>query len=410
MGIYRRVRLNNKNEIKGGLKKHVGAIHSSNSISLLQRKIANALLYNAYQELLSKEEHTIQIIDLCKLVGFKSNNQQKVKSSLTALISTVIEWNIIGASDVEEWNASSIISSASIKSGSCTYAYSPVMRKLLHHPEMYGKLDMSVQASFSSSYGLALYENCARFLSIRKTPWLEIDNFRKLMGVEPNKYTIFRDFKRRVIDKAVDEVNIHADFTVEVEYKKEKKAVSKIRFLITNKTFVQRLSNLNSSFVEQMVEEFGLTLKKAKEYINDYGEDYIKEKIDIIRNQKTYKNGTIKHPSLYLDKAIKDNFKPEKQKAPTPKVVDFDPKEEILQKEKAKKMKQRLINNYQILINHDPNEEQQDKEEFLTSFKSQPLYQLFWKNGGFDHPAVSVAFHTFLKNKYPELVEEDQTV
>ena len=36
------------------LKKHVAVIHSSNKLTLLQRKIANALLFNAYEELLTR--------------------------------------------------------------------------------------------------------------------------------------------------------------------------------------------------------------------------------------------------------------------------------------------------------------------------------------------------------------------
>jgi hypothetical protein len=41
------------------LKKHAAAIHCSNTLSLLQRKISNALLYHAYKELMLKEEHEI---------------------------------------------------------------------------------------------------------------------------------------------------------------------------------------------------------------------------------------------------------------------------------------------------------------------------------------------------------------
>lgn len=43
------------------LKKHVAIIHSSNKISLLQRKISNALLFNAYDDLLTKDEHEIHV-------------------------------------------------------------------------------------------------------------------------------------------------------------------------------------------------------------------------------------------------------------------------------------------------------------------------------------------------------------
>ena len=43
-------------ESKKELKKHAATIHCSNTLSLLQRKISNALLYHAYKELMLKED------------------------------------------------------------------------------------------------------------------------------------------------------------------------------------------------------------------------------------------------------------------------------------------------------------------------------------------------------------------
>lgn len=175
------------------LKKHVATIHSNNSLSLVQRKIANALLFNAYEHLLTKEEHAIEIKVLTKLIGYDSKDTKKIKEALVALISTVIEWNLVEGNKIDEegvWNASSIIADASIKGGICTYSYSNRMRKLLYRPELYGRLDMEVMSQFKSSYGLALYENCIRYQDINVTARFEMAIFRKLMGVEEGTYTI----------------------------------------------------------------------------------------------------------------------------------------------------------------------------------------------------------------------------
>ena len=58
------------------LKKHAATIHCSNSLSLLQRKISNALLYHAYSELMLKSEHEITVKQLCRLIGYQGNNQR----------------------------------------------------------------------------------------------------------------------------------------------------------------------------------------------------------------------------------------------------------------------------------------------------------------------------------------------
>ena len=151
-----------KNKTKE-LKKHVATIHCSNKLSLLQRKISNVLLYNAYDKLLKQEEHIINIGELCKMLNFRSNDYNLIKKSLKKLISIVIEWNMFNENTGEEdWSASSILASVKLSGAECTYAYSPRMREFLHMPRMYGRINLHIQARFKSSYGLALYENCVR--------------------------------------------------------------------------------------------------------------------------------------------------------------------------------------------------------------------------------------------------------
>ena len=74
-----------KPEGKRELKKHAATIHCSNSLSLLQRKISNALLYHAYKEMLIKEEHEITVKQLCRLIGYHGNNHAVIKDALKEL-------------------------------------------------------------------------------------------------------------------------------------------------------------------------------------------------------------------------------------------------------------------------------------------------------------------------------------
>src|SRR3990167_8505068 len=209
-------------EEKKELKKHAATIHCSNSLSLLQRKITNALLYHAYPELMIKDEHQITVKQLCRLIGYQGNNHAVIKEALKGLISTVIEWNVIDdETGTENWTASSIIASVSLEGPICYYAYSPRMKQLLHSPSMFGKIDLVIQSKFRSSYGLALYENCIRYRGLPYSKWFDIDLFKKLMGIPAGMYEVFRDFKKRVLDKAIDEVNTYSDLIVSSEFLKE---------------------------------------------------------------------------------------------------------------------------------------------------------------------------------------------
>ena len=193
------------------VKKHVATIHCSNKLSLLERKISNALLFHAFPHLKQQLVHEIRIDELKRLIGANTRNHKALKEALRKLISTVLEWNLLGENipelELEGWNASTILSAVSVVKGVIKYQYSELIKTLIIDPKIYGKINLAIQARFKSSYALALYENCARYRGLPYTKNIDIVIFRKLMGVEEGKYEIFRDFNRRVLNPAISEIN-----------------------------------------------------------------------------------------------------------------------------------------------------------------------------------------------------------
>ena len=301
------------------LKKHAATIHCSNTLSLLQRKISNALLYHAYQELLLKEEHEITIKELCKLIAYNGNNHAAIKDALKGLLSTVIEWNVVNdTTGTEDWTASSILASVSLSGPVCLYAYSPRMKQLLHSPTMFGKINLFIQSRFKSSYGLALYENCIRYRGLGFTKWFDLETFRKLMGVPPGIYTVFRDFKRRVLDKSVEEVNTYSDLFVEPEVWREGKQVMRLRFSLKERAKKVRLGNQSTieqgdhtkeTIIVRMRDEYGLTSKQANQFFEEYGQDFILEKMNLVESSPNYQQGKIQNLTAYFLSALKHDYK-----------------------------------------------------------------------------------------------------
>ncbi len=294
------------------LKKHAAAIHCSNSLSLLQRKISNALLYHAYKELLLKDEHQISIKQLCNLIAYNGNNHAAIKDALKGLLSTVIEWNVVSdTTGTEDWTASSVLASVSLQGPICLYAYSPRMKQLLHSPSMFGKINLFIQSRFKSSYGLALYENCIRYRGLPFTKWLDMNTFRNLMGVPTDKYPIFRDFKRRVLDKSVEEVNTYSDLIVESELFKEGRQVTKIRFALKDRAKKARLGNSVSDdkgMRSTLVTHFGLSPEQCEQVIQEYDAEFIIEKIAVIEASKNYQQGKVQNLAGYFLSALKNNY------------------------------------------------------------------------------------------------------
>lgn len=316
-----------KTSPKHELKKHAATIHCSNTFSLLQRKISNALLYHAYGELLQKEEHEISIRQLCNLIEYSGNNHGAIKDALKGLLSTVIEWNVINdTTGVEDWTASSILASVSLQGPVCYFAYSPRMKQLLHSPTMFGKINLYIQSRFKSSYGLALYENCIRYRGLPHTKWFDIETFRKLMGVPAGNYTIFRDFKRRVLDKSVEEVNTYSDLLVEPELMRERRQVVKVRFILKERAKKTRLGttiqhedqmsekdNQVTQLRSKMIMEFGLSPSQAEKALTEYEQAFILEKITVVETSKNYQSGKVKNLAAYFMSALKNDYKPAKK-------------------------------------------------------------------------------------------------
>lgn len=304
------------------LKKHAATIHCSNTLSLLQRKITNALLYHAYKELMLKEEHEITVKQLCRLIGYNGNNHSVIKDALKELISTVIEWNVINdETGAENWTASSILASVSLEGPLCYYAYSPRMKQLLHSPSMFGKIDLVIQSKFRSSYGLALYENCIRYRGLPHTKWFDMELFKKLMGVPNGMYDIFRDFKRRVLDKAVDEVNTYSDLVIASEYVKEGRKVVKVRFKLKERPKKMRLGNNALPGAEQgndiksrLIAEFYLSDEQADQLLTEHESEYVEEKITVIKASKPYQEGRVENLAGYMLSAVKNNYQLPKSK------------------------------------------------------------------------------------------------
>lgn len=383
---------------KQSLKKHVATIHRSNNLSLLQGKISNALLYHAYPNLLAHEKHQILIKDLCKIIGYSGNNHAAIKDAVKGLISTVIEWNVLDEKTGEEdWTASSILASVNLKGAVCTYAYSPHLRKLLHSPTVYGTINMIVQTRFRSSYGLALYENCSRYRKIEHTGWFELEVFRKLMGVSGDNYTIFRDFKRRVLDKAVEEVNTYSDLKVEPELQRVGRKVIKLRFKIKDRKKQPRLGATDNEdkqreITNQLISVFYFSANKAQQLVHEYGYRKVVDKITMIQQSASFKQGRIKNLSAYLTSALKEDY----QQKVEPLIAPIDQQaeqEQCLQQEKQHK--QEVLQQFNDM-------DDDEREVLINKFEkyiAETVYYAMYERHGIENVLVQDELYKFVKSQ-----------
>ena len=110
------------------LVKHTATIHIPNSLSLVERKVSNVLLRNAYSSLLTKQVHEISISELSESIGWEEGNaDEKIKSALKQLVNLHVSLNVIGKDNKNSWGVTTLLAQAVIENGKCSYAYSPLM-------------------------------------------------------------------------------------------------------------------------------------------------------------------------------------------------------------------------------------------------------------------------------------------
>jgi plasmid replication initiation protein len=411
------------------LKKHVGLIHCENKLTLIQRKICNILLFNALDKINDQDIHEIVLRQLCSLVGYNSNDSKLIKESIKSLISVVMEWNLLEDSkflneqDYPEeaitWNASSLLAGASIKNGVIRYSYSPQMKSVLSSLDIYGRINLFVQAKFNSTYSLVLYENCVRFKNIKQTSWFPIDLFRSLMGVSEDKYPSFKEFKRNVINVAVNEVNQKADIYIEPQFKKSGRNIAAIQFLLSENesyqpTFKKRcridvaamIPQQQSTLIEILGSTFKLSEKQACEIISEYTYEYLAEKINLVKTKNN-----VDHPGAYLLSALKKDYKGLKSKSS--KVQDRAAENSYLREAKEASEIVSLKNKYMsyklavytgFIQQQAENIQQGIKEKFEQCLKLNKEVFRFYKKSGLSSPFVMADFIGFLDKHFPHII------
>ena len=212
------------------------AIQIQSRISLLQRRAWNVLLANAYNELPNKDIHSVSMVELSAKLGFDSGNQEYLKEVLKSIVDCTVEWNLLNKDNKQVWGAASLLAFVEVENGICCYQFPHPLRLKLHNPRVYAKLNLRLQNQFTSKYALVLWELCFDYFDRERdkgeTPFIPLDTFRELMGLENDEYPAFSIFNRAVIKPAIKEINTVTDYHIEVEQKRLRRSVAELKFRI----------------------------------------------------------------------------------------------------------------------------------------------------------------------------------
>ena len=305
------------------------AIQIQSKISLLQRRAWNVLLANAYNDLPDKDIHSVSMVELAAKLGFDSKNQEYLKDMLRSLRSCEVEWNLLNKDNKQVWGVASLLASAEIENGICTYGFAPHLRLKLHNPRVYAKLNLRLQNQFTSRYALILWELCFDYFDTDRdqgeTPFMPLATFKELIGLKADEYPVFGFLNRDVIKPAVKEINDLTDYLVEVEQKRLVRRVAELKFRITKvkhlpvqESLFPDIENLSPVAVELVQAEIDRNMAlqiadQAWDFVapeklsppgtySDFAA-YVAEKIEISQHAAEVKNR-----GGFIIKAIRENY------------------------------------------------------------------------------------------------------
>jgi hypothetical protein len=222
-------------------------------LTLLSRRIYNALLYHAQRQGVDQPVYRLALADLIGDARFNSNNTELLKSHLRDMQATTIEWSTSGKSE-RKWTSTQLIGTVTIEEPGrgrpcfITWGYPDEIRERLVKPRQYTRVMLEISAQMRSYAGAVLYEIGARYqtspsrLTMREDViwWAAV-----LTGRSDIKTVDYRFLKRDVINKAIGEVEaLCDDFSLELIEHKRGRKVEEMQFRVLPKT-QQRLSELN---------------------------------------------------------------------------------------------------------------------------------------------------------------------
>ena len=101
--------------------------------------------------------------------------------------------------------------------------------------EQFTSYELKQVSGLSSAYAIRLYEVLIAWRSTGKTPIIELSDFRQKLGVLEGEYSRFNNFKVRVLDPAIKQINEHTDITVKVEQHKTGRTINGFSFKFKQK-------------------------------------------------------------------------------------------------------------------------------------------------------------------------------
>jgi len=345
--------------------KHNKLIESAHRLSLQEQRVLLLMisLINGDDE--DFKSYVFDVKEFAKMMGYKGQSiYSEVKKVTKKLITRVLE-----IEDLENRRLLQIswVSSAEYveETGSVEISFDPKLKPyLLKLKERYTKYSLLHVIRLRSAYSVRIYELLKQVELFQERSFVLTD-LRKLLGIKEDEYKLYADFRRKVLEHSIKEINEKTDLRLSYETEKRGRGVNKIKFLINSKGEKQKaLPGLeaisNKQLYEDLIKKFNQHPSQAREYLKTYPEYQIAENLKHV--ERRVRAGEINDIGAYTRKAITDDIKDQLS------LFDME-RAQTRQHELEKKEEERLAAEYQ-------NYKDQEIDRLKGSYSDELLAQM----------------------------------
>lgn len=191
----------------------------------------------------------------------------------------------------------------------------PYLLQLKKHFTQY---NLSSVINFRSSYSIRFYE----FLKMetwkakegRFEKTFNISEYRSILGIDKKAYSVFSDFRKRVIEPTVSEISNHTELNIlDVKYLKTGRKITSVCFVVDVKNNLEKLPNLEDQPTEEKLHpiiesliNMGFSAETARKYKTRFGVKCIERNIAYTKAKQ--EAGLVKDFPSYLNQAIKEDM------------------------------------------------------------------------------------------------------
>ena len=334
------------------LEKPSATVSITDPMSAIQRKFYNAFLYVAKENLIqdpNKQEFKIPLPELKKFFEIEDKKNTYLKERIEELVKLTAQYNILNK-DNEEWGIFSILPFVKIyidnktKTGIVKFEIpTPIKNAILNKEKnLFAKIDLIIIRGLKSKYSIILYELLKDYENV-EIPEMDLDKFREIFGVK-NKYKIFQDLKKRVLDPAIKELNSNPNIDWNISYKL-KKLGPKYTHIKFTKTKKQKQQQLASTATQQKIDlliskipskiQSEAVSKLIHASLKKYSFEYLQAQIEY--TNKKYQEGKIENYGAYLRQAIQEDYAEHKMRQERLKKAREERERRKQEEEKVKK-------------------------------------------------------------------------